>query len=244
MIATIAHEPHMKQKTKSPVTPVELDLDEVNTLLESLSAVERIGWAVRTFGPGLFAMTSAGVDSALMLDHIAEKNIPVIHINTGFLPKETLIFRDELQDRYGFQLHEYKPSVERLGDIVAGKLWETDLSTYSRMTKLEPLAEAIRDLGVTALLAGLRGGQTTNRSKLGYIGRGHDGEYRIHPFIDWSEDEVSAYFDRHKLPRHPLYARGFGSVGDMQTTAPGKQREGRTVMECGLHVSGGDIVRG
>jgi phosphoadenosine phosphosulfate reductase len=224
---------------------IGLDLEATNAHLQPLSATERIQWAVQTFNSGLYAMTSAGVDAALLPDHIAqaEQSVPFIHINTGFLPDETVAFRDDLSERYGFQVHEFGPSGEQIEEIAAQQLWEVDMARYGRVTKLEPLSRAINRLGVVALLSGVRGDQTENRATLDYVGTGNDGELRVHPFIDWSTSQVTEYITRNGLPRNPLYYQGFESVGDWHATVPGKDRSGRTVVECGLHTVGGTLIQ-
>jgi phosphoadenosine phosphosulfate reductase len=220
-------------------------LVQTNARLTGLSVPERIKWAFDTYRDGLYAMTSAGVDSAVMLQQIAEAgvSIPVIHINTGFLAPETLDFRDSLQRRYGFRLHEIGPSQEQIADIEELRLWEGDLELYSKLTKLDPLTKAVKELKVTALLVGIRGDQTANRAGLGFVGRGHDGEVRIHPLIDWDKTRIEHYIQQHNLPRNPLYYQGYESIGDRHLTAPGADRSGRTVMECGLHVTNGKAQR-
>jgi phosphoadenosine phosphosulfate reductase len=227
---------------KSP----RLDLEAINKQLASLSAMERIEWALTSFDSGLYALTSAGIDSALMLDHVAHMSrpVPVIHINTGFLPEQTLDFRDELERRYGFALYEFGPSEEQIADVTMLRLWDGDLATYSKITKLDPMRKAIRELKVAALLTAVRADQTDNRATLRYIGEGNDGELRIHPFIDWPKTQVNDYIEKHSLPRNPLHKKGFESVGDLHVTQPGHDRQGRTVMECGLHVVGGKVIKG
>lgn len=221
------------------------DLAKLNDYFESLTAIERIEWAIHTFNSSLFALTSAGVDSALLMDHIAQTKhlVPVIHINTGFLPKETLAFRDNLKKRYTLQIHEFGPTDKQIKAMNDAKLWETDRNLYSKLTKLDPLQQAIDKLKVKALLTGVRGDQTSNRATLGYIDEGNDGELRINPFIDWSKSQVENYINSHNLPRNPLYHKGYESVGDWHTTKPGKNRNGRLIMECGLHLVNGKLVR-
>jgi phosphoadenosine phosphosulfate reductase len=232
-------------KTIAMVPSANIDLEAANTYLASVSAADRIDWAKQTFTAGLYGLTSAGIDSALLLDHVAQSkySIPIIHINTGFLPKETMTFLDSLQKRYGFKLHEFGPSKKQIKDIAAEKLWEVDLRLYSKITKLQPLSEAINKLGVKALLTGVRSDQTENRASLDYIGIGNDGEFRINPLLDWSQAQVEDYINSCGLPRNPLYKKGFESVGDWHTTKPGKKRDGRIVMECGLHMVNGRLVR-
>jgi phosphoadenosine phosphosulfate reductase len=238
----------MKTSNTAPtkVRPHALDLEATNRYLGKLSAAERIEWALKTFESGLFALTSAGIDSALMLDHLshASQQVPVIHINTGFLPEETLSFRDELEKRYGFQLYEFGPSEAQIADVNLLRLWEGDLPMYSKITKLDPMSKAIDELKVSALLTAVRGDQTANRATLRFIGEGNDGELRIHPFIDWSKAQVNEYIADNNLPRNPLYKQGFESVGDQHVTVAGTDRQGRTVMECGIHVVGGKVIKG
>jgi phosphoadenosine phosphosulfate reductase len=64
----------------------------------------------------------------------------------------------------------------------------------------------------------------------------------MHPIADWSDRDVYAYLSRHKLPYHPLWARGYVSIGDTHSTVPlgfGMREEdtrfGGVKRECGLH---------
>jgi phosphoadenosine phosphosulfate reductase len=230
---------------KNAVNPSSTDIESVSDHLRNLSASERIKWASRMFDNGLFAMTSAGVDSALMMDHVAKSkiDIPFIHINTGFLHHETLEFRDYLMKLYGFKFYEFGPTEIQIKRLNDSKLWATNLDEYGLITKIEPLQAAIKKLKVKALLTGIRGDQTQNRTGINIISKGKDGELRINPFIDWTSSMVDNYIDGNKLPRNPLYYKGFGSVGDIHTTIPGKGRNGREVMECGLHMVNGKLVR-
>jgi phosphoadenosine phosphosulfate reductase len=222
-----------------------IDKKKLNAQLSMLSASQRIAWAADYFKDGLFALTSAGVDSALMLEHLSKDShdISVIHINTGFLHKETLAFRESLQNKYGFRLLEFGPSQEQINELKKTKLWETDLQKYSKITKLDPLSKAIKELEVSALLTAVRSDQTKNRAKLNYLDVGNSGEIRVHPFLDWTKSQVEAYFDENNLPRHPLYDKGFESVADEITTTEGRDRSGRAAIECGLHVQNGRLVR-
>ena len=67
--------------------------------------------------------------------------------------------------------------------------------------------------------------------------------YKINPLVNWAYEDVNAYIDAHGLPRHPLWKKGFRSIGCAPCTIPikenGHEREGRwpgiTKTECGLH---------
>ena len=74
---------------------------------------------------------------------------------------------------------------------------------------------------------------------------------KVNPLARWSADEVRAYFDLHGLPRHPLTARGYGSIGCAPCTTPVAEGEdpragrwrGRDKSECGIHFDGERWVR-
>ncbi len=80
-----------------------LDHDVANQKLANMEAPERIQWASETFQEGLFALTSFGVDSALLLRLIQKGGVevPVITIDTGLWLPETHTFKDELTERFG-----------------------------------------------------------------------------------------------------------------------------------------------
>jgi phosphoadenosine phosphosulfate reductase len=72
------------------------------------------------------------------------------------------------------------------------------------------------------------------------------GLYKVNPLVAWSLPQVEAYLVEHRLPSHPLWARGYRSVGCAPCTSPvaagederaGRWR-GRGKSECGIHVVG------
>lgn len=205
-------------------------------------AEQTIHWAYEEYGEGLYALSSFGVDSAVMLRLIerAAVAVPILSIDTGFQFTETNQFKKELANRFGFQLHTYGPSEETIDEITMQRLWKANKNAYHELTKLEPLDRAIRELGATALLSGVRADQTNTRAGLESVGLGSSGEARIHPILGWSDGQVDRFIENENLPRHPLYYRGYGSIGDWTTTRPGVGREGRDLgihNECGLHLS-------
>jgi phosphoadenosine phosphosulfate reductase len=212
------------------------------------TAIETSQWAAGEFGEGLHALTSFGNESALLPDMLRRAGVkaPFISIDTGFWFPETHEFKNRLMASYDMDLKVYGPSQEDVAVILETRLWETDIDEYHEVVKHEPLRRAIGELGVTGLLSGVRAGQTATRASLGVIASGKDGETRVHPLLDVTEKEAEAYFKRHGLPRHPLYDRGYGSIGDWTTTFPGEGREGRELpgSECGLHLTeDGQLVR-
>ena len=52
-----------------------------------------------------------------------------------------------------------------------------------------------------------------------------EGRLKINPLADWSKADLDAYFADHKLPRRPLEAQGYPSIGCVPcttTVAPGE----------------------
>ena len=221
-----------------------VNLDIVNKKLSKLSSIDRINYLHSIFKDQLFALSSAGIDSGLMIDHLlkSKNNIPVLHIDTGFLPKETIEFKNELEKYYKNKFIRLYPNKEDLRDIKESKLWVYDPDLYSKMTKIEPLNSAIRRLNIKALMSGARSDQNENRASLNFVEKGINGELRVYTFLVWSSGMVHDYINNNNLPVHKLKAMGFDSVGDAHSTLPGENRAGRQIYECGINVVSGKPI--
>lgn len=226
--------------TKEIIIP-KIELNEVNVHLDSASAQDSIHWAYEKFQGGLRFLTSAGADSALLINEIRKTGLPIkgLLIDTGFLFDSTLEFKNELERWSGLPIDTHRAEEEVIETVSKQRIWEKDKDEYSRLTKLDTMTEAIDRFAITALLAGVRGEQNANRAGLRRVEEGNDGEYRIHPLLHVSKEQAADTFERDELPRPPLYYHGYESIGDWTTTIPGKGREGRQLgfnSECGLHI--------
>jgi len=200
----------------------------------------------KEFAGRIALQSSFGAEAAVLLHMVSQIDpaTPVIFLDTGKLFGETLRYRDELRQRLGFQdLRSVKPDPERVDSIDPdGVLWygNPDMCCYVR--KVEPLQRAL--VGFDALITGRKGFHGGDRAGLPRVEPSDDGRLKINPLADWSKDEIDAYFARHQLPRHPLEADGFLSIGCMPCTdrvAPGEDaRAGRwrgsDKTECGIHM--------
>ncbi|EIP98633.1 phosphoadenosine phosphosulfate reductase, thioredoxin dependent [Opitutaceae bacterium TAV1] len=215
--------------------------------LEKATAGERVQWAADTFGDGLVLTTSFGIQAAVML-HLVTRivpGIPVIFIDTGYLFPETYRFADQLAERLKLNLKVYRPlQTAAYQEARHGKRWEQGLEglkAYNFENKVEPMDRAVRELGATAWLAGLRRSQSGTREALGVVQR-QNTLAKIHPIIDWDNRTVHRYLTENDLPYHPLWDEGYVSVGDWHSTSklePGMTEEqtrfGGLKRECGLH---------
>ncbi len=226
-------------------------LSPVSSDLESASAEERVRWALEKYGDGLVLTTSFGIQAAVML-HLVTRiapAIPVIFIDTGYLFPETYRFARDLTAQLRLNLKTYVPATTAAQqEALHGKRWEAGLEglkAYNFVNKVEPMDRAVRELGATAWLAGLRRSQASSRAVLPVV-QVQNKLVKIHPILDWDNRRVHRYLTEHGLPYHPLWEQGYVSVGDWHSTSklePGMSEEatrfGGLKRECGLHEPSG-----
>jgi phosphoadenylyl-sulfate reductase (thioredoxin) len=114
-----------------------------------------------------------------------------------------------------------------------------------QIRKVLPLRRALAHLD--AWVTGLRREQWATRSNIRKIELDHDhgGIVKINPLADWTKEEVWEYIQAYAVPSHPLYERGYTSIGCAPCTRPiqpGEDpRAGRwwwekgAPKECGMH---------
>ena len=91
----------------------ELNLEAINKQMAEADSSAIIHWSADTFGDGLVMSTSFGIQSAVMLHLVTSivPDIPVIWVDTGYLPVETYRFADELTRRLQLNLKVYQSSM-------------------------------------------------------------------------------------------------------------------------------------
>lgn len=188
-------------------------------------------------------VSSFGAESAVLLDLVAEvdRDVPVIFINTQKIFGETLAYRDELAERLGFtDLRVFRPDPRLLAAKDATSLrWSYDPDGCCDLRKVEPLRRALAPFD--AWISGRKGFQS-GRAGLPRFEL-DEGRLKINPLADWDKAALDAHFETRKLPRHPLEAQGYPSVGCVPCTTqvkPGEDpRAGRwrgwDKSECGIH---------
>lgn len=227
--------------------PEQLDLDRINSELEQADAETRIAWALQGFGRHVILSSSFGAQSAVMLHMVTRQrpDIPVVLIDTGYLFPETYRFVDELAERLSLNLKVYRSDLTPAWQEARyGKLWEQGIhgiERYNRITKIEPMQRALRELDARAWISGLRRQQARTRRSLQAVGL-QNGRVKVHPIIDWTDRKIYDYLMAHDLPYHPLWHEGYVSIGDIHTTLPlaaGMDEEDTRFFglrrECGLH---------
>ncbi|NJK39463.1 MAG: phosphoadenylyl-sulfate reductase [Oscillatoriales cyanobacterium RM2_1_1] len=225
-------------------------LSQINQNLEGAIAAEVVQWAVDFFGKGLVLSTSFGIQSAVMLHLVTQviPEIPVIWIDTGYLPAETYQFAEQLTQRLQLNLRVYQSPISPARmEALHGRLWEQQsieaLNQYDTIRKVEPMQRALQELRATAWLAGLRADQTNHRKTLRLVEQ-QSGLYKVHPILSWHSRDIYQYLTAHDLPYHPYFDLGYTTVGDWHSSRPvtaddHNERDTRfqgLKQECGLHL--------
>lgn len=200
-------------------------------------------------------VSSFGVESAVLLHLIAsvDPSVPVLFLETGKHFPETLAYRDALAERLGLtDLRNLHPDPEMLAKKdESGLRWSYDPDGCCEIRKVLPLEKALA--GFDATFTGRKAFQAATRATLPRFELDTSdaaGRLKVNPIVTWSREQLDAYFTEHDLPRHPLEAMGYPSVGCAPCTskvAPGEDpRAGRwrgwEKTECGIHapVADGD----
>lgn len=232
-------------------TLIREDLDASRQALEGLQPAERLAWALDQFGEGFALTTSFGIQSAVLLHMLSQvpggSSVPVIWVDTGYLPPETYHYSEQLRERLKIRLVvAQSPISPARMEALHGRLWETgslsDLETYHRIRKVEPLEEALETLKVSCWASGVRRGQTDHRRSMTWLDPIRD-RLSLRPLLDWTHRDVYYYMQDNDLPQHPLFDQGYSTVGDWHSSGPdGGDSSGRDTrfgglkQECGIHV--------
>jgi sulfate adenylyltransferase subunit 2 len=203
--------------------------------------------AVLTEMPDQIALVSSfGAESAVLLAMAAEVDpaVPVIFLDTGKLFGETLTYRDKLVRALGLtNVHTFRPDPDVEAKLDRpGTLWRDNPDACCAFRKVEPLERALKPYA--GWITGRKRFQSVGRAALPVI-EVEDGRIKLNPLARWGAKEIEAEFKRRDLPRHPLVADGFLSIGCMPCTARaapgGDARSGRWAglekKECGIHLS-------
>ena len=213
----------------------------------SVKATSLIRLAIEDLFPGRIALVSSfGADAAALLHMVSlvDKATPVIFVDTGQHFPETLAYRDELCALLGLtNVVNAEPQAETLAQEDPEKwLFSSDPDRCCEIRKVRPLAAAME--GFDAWITGRKGFQSTTRSTLPLFEAEGD-RVKVNPLVGWSATEILDYAREADLPRHPLVAKGFPSIGCLPCTSPVRPGEdaragrwrGRGKTECGIHTA-------
>ena len=177
-------------------------------------------------------MYSVGKDSAVML-HLARKAFypgkipfPLMHVDTTWKFKEMIAFRDQMAEKYGFELlvHINQEGVDMdINPFVHGS------STHTDIMKTQGLKQALNKWKFDAAFGGARRDEEKSRAKErvysfrdknhrwepksqrpelwnSYNGQVNQGEsIRVFPLSNWTELDIWQYIYQENIDIVPLY---------------------------------------
>lgn len=215
------------------------DLRDTDLLSKALEEVFR----------GRACVVSAfGAESAVVLDLVAriDRTVPVLFIDTGKHFAETISYRDMLIDRLRLtDVRTIGPARDRMPGDETGTRHLEDPDGCCDLRKVQPLDSALAQFD--CWVTGRKRFQGGARTDLQAVEADGPDRLKLNPLIDWTPARIDAYFDTYALPRHPLWQRGYRSIGCGPCTAPpadgAGDRDGRWAgrekTECGIHRYGG-----
>ncbi|WP_236683709.1 phosphoadenylyl-sulfate reductase [Demequina flava] len=217
---------------------------EVNARLESASAAHIADWAVATFGRNLIVAASM---QDTILPHMFGtrlEDVDVLFLETGYHFDETIATRDEAARRFPITIVNAEPelTIDEQTEKYGKDLFRTDPNLCCQIRKVEPLKRELAKYD--AWVTGVRRVDAITRSEMPVISwDAKHGLVKINPLALWDDPAVENYQAANDLPRNPLVADGYPSIGCAPCTrkvAPGEDPRagrwaGQNKTECGLH---------
>ena len=224
-----------------------------------LAPEDVLRWGFSEFGPRFAVVTSFQKEGMVLVDMAARMSaaVRVITLETGRLPDETLAMMDKVEARYGLRVERIRPDegeVDRMVSAHGEDLFRKEVvlrKLCCQVRKVRPLDGALK--GVDAYAVGLRRGQAESREGVeqkAFV----DGKWKLSPLAFWTSAQVEVYTQQNNVPVHPLYAKGYTSIGCAPCTRAVTSEEGERAgrwwwevagdKECGLHFTPeGKMVR-
>ncbi len=237
-------------------------LEEID--FETLEVGDLLRWADQTF-PGRAVISTSLQRTGMALIHLAREaglGLRIATVDTWRLHPETYEFLEKIEQRYGCRVERIEPDskqvasmVDRFGEYLFFDSKEKQ-EYCCQVRKVRPHRKLLKT--ADCWISGVRRDQTSRRAdntpKASLV-----PEYgtqrqvlKFNPLADWTEDQLSKFIEKNEILDHPLYARGYRSIGCFicSTTAVAgeDQRAGRwrwfneknrqqeeDAKECGLH---------
>ena len=227
--------------TKNFVTEdVAALVDGLNYAQKVERSLELIRWAWNEYKDGLVVANSLGKDSVAVW-HLAKRVSPKIRgfiVTTRYKPAETVQFMNQEVRRYP-ELKVFKND-----ESIPDKLYAAEPDKCCDILKVEPTRRAIKEMGVTCWVTGLRCTEGRTRTDFKEIEERDIGLLKLNPILIWHEREVWQYLALNKVDVNPLYSQGYRSLGCLpctRITLDINERAGRWIGtskcggECGIH---------
>jgi phosphoadenosine phosphosulfate reductase len=217
-------------------TSTSTEYERLSAQFEGAEAQDVVAWAVERFGRRLSLVCS--FQNCVLIDLVTrvDPKVEVIFLDTGAHFPETMTYVERVETQYQLKLRVITPEAE-------ADAWPCGSQRCCELRKTAPLRRALE--GQEAWMSGLKRVDSPERATTPIVDWDETrGLVKINPVATWTHDDVSHYEADRKLPIHPLFRKGYLSIGCSPTTRPVSSLEDRRAgrwpgsdkSECGLHL--------
>ena len=220
------------------------EVKDLNKEFRKSSPEEIIKKSLNIFKSKIVYISSFGTESAIILHMISQidKNFPIALLNTHFLFKQTLNYKNKLIKIFNLtnfiEIFPDKLNLEQ--DDPNNNLWKKNVEKCCELRKVKPLNSFLKKYD--AWISGRKsyqGGERIDVEPFEF----NNGKIVVNPLANFEKKLVLLYFNNYNLPKHPLTQEGYMSVGCTHCTHKpidkNDPRSGRwinqTKTECGIH---------
>lgn len=236
------------------LAPVTERVAALNARYRHHGATAVLDHALRDPDLGRVALVSSfGAESVVLLHLVSviAPETPVLFVDTRMLFPETLDYQRDLAERLHLcdirTIRARQPRVAH--EDPDGTLHQFNTDACCHVRKVEPLDRALERFD--GWITGRKRYQGNGRETVDFFEAEGETRIKVNPLAHWGREDIEEYIVENRLPRHPLVARGYPSIGCAPCTspvAPGEDpRAGRwrgsAKTECGIHFAGGKAVR-
>ncbi|MEZ5686895.1 MAG: phosphoadenylyl-sulfate reductase [Paracoccaceae bacterium] len=236
-----------------PLDDLNVKVAALNAASEGLEASEILRLA-RAEIPQLAMVSSFGAESVVLLHLMAQidRDWPVLFIDTELLFPETLAYQETLASTLGLaNIRRHAPDAAIIAAADPnGDLYQVNPDACCDLRKTRVLDAALEPF--SGWVTGRKRHQTRERADLPVFEiEDGTGRIKVNPLAAWGPGEAGRYILRNNLPRHPLVAQGYASIGCAPCTSKVAEGEdpragrwrGLDKQECGIHLVNGRFVR-
>ena len=150
---------------------------------------------------------------------------PVLFVDTKMLFQETLDYQRELAEKLHLcDVRTIRANPARVNfEDPDGTLHQFNTDSCCNVRKVEPLERALSKFD--GWITGRKRFQNADRGTIDFFENEGDFRIKVNPLAHWGREDLEEYMVENRLPRHPLVAKGFPSIGCAPCTSAVKPGE-------------------
>jgi phosphoadenosine phosphosulfate reductase len=237
-----------------PIGSVADRVQALNARYRHHGATAVLEHALKDADLGQVALVSSfGAESVVLLHLVSviAPETPVLFIDTRMLFPETLDYQRELAEKLHLcDLRTIRAAQPRVAfEDPDNTLHQFSTDACCNVRKVEPLERALAQFD--GWITGRKRYQGGKREAVEFFEAEGDLRIKVNPLAHWGREDIEEYMVENRLPRHPLVAQGYPSIGCWPCTSKvaagedpraGRWR-GQDKTECGIHFINGKAVR-